>query len=59
MKDFELPREPRFYELSEMEKIANSCVALEFSADINEPGKWQDKNGEWHIGRITENEEEE
>lgn len=26
--------------------------ALEFSADIDTPGKWQDKDGEWHEGMI-------
>ena len=28
--------------------------ALEFSADIDTPGKWQDKDGEWHEGRIPQ-----
>lgn len=30
------------------------CSALEFSADINEPGKWQDDSGKWHNGPFTD-----
>lgn len=38
----------------------DDCVAIEFSADVNEPNKWQSKDGEWHTGKIptkTESEE--
>lgn len=28
------------------------CVAIEFSTDINEPNRWQSKDGEWHTGKI-------
>lgn len=30
----------------------DDCVAIEFSADINEPNRWQSKDGEWHTGKI-------
>lgn len=30
----------------------DECVALDFSADVDEPSKWQDTSGQWHIGRI-------
>ena len=54
---------------ADMRALANTakeptddCVAIEFSADINEPNKWQSKDGEWHTGKIptkTEREENE
>lgn len=39
----------------------DDCVAIEFSTDVNEPTKWQSKDGKWHAGKIptkTESEEE-
>ena len=34
---------------------ADDCIAIDFSGDMDKPNKWQDKDGNWHVG-VIENE---
>ena len=36
--------------------LGDDIQAIEFSSDINKPGRYQTKDGEWHEGRIPEDE---